>query len=1230
MARQWTAAQSAAMNTRGRLMLVSAAAGSGKTATLTERIIRRLTDKENPAELSRLLVVTFTRAAAAELRTRISDALSEAIAADPGNRHLQKQLLDLSGAHISTIDSFCMDMVKSHFARLGLPAGFRIADDAELNPLSERVMDELIDRFYKKYAGRSDAGGRFSLLAGNDFADLCDALCHGRTDDDLPGTLRGLYTKLLDYPVGIERLRLEAETLRNEADGEFLHSSFGKLLYEWKQLLASSAKAFFEDALAQTAANPDAQKAYDKALVPDADFVSALYAEDTYEGLRSLFADRVKVTIGTLRKGGEAFALMREKRKWYNAKLDKFRDEYLTDDVETIRRDMLRSARMCEVLYDFLSAYDARMSAEKRQRGICDFTDNRRNLLSLLQNPDGSPSPLSAEMRDAFDEVYIDEYQDVDEVQDTIFRLVGGDHRFMVGDIKQSIYGFRGADPGVFASYRKRFSQLDPAASETFPDDAEGCCVFMSDNFRCDEPVIRTANSICGHLFRSCPGSVDYQPEDDLGFAKSVPETAVRHKVQLDVLFSEGRGGSDDEDTKGRDERDELLHTANRIADILRGGDVLDNGEPVKPEDIAVLVRTNTSIPKLIAVLREMGIPAGSGELDAQSASLDLLTGPDMTYLVDLLRVFDNPDTDGPLSEVMRAPFPGFSLDDLITVRACGRGSLYDGLLSCSVSDTELSARAKEFADWLENYRRMCMTLPCGSILRAMKRDKRVACRDSRAFLYLYDSVRAGRAGRFTGIYDFLRYFEKKIESGKGAGGDAKTLRPGFVSVMTIHASKGLEFPIVFLIRTGSAFSYGDRIGDLVFTKRVGAAMRLFDRAGGRRYTPLLHTLASHESRVLSREDDMRVLYVAMTRARERLYISGVSGKTEPLPFASSDRFAALEGTSFLSWMRSAAMEHPEMQDFCDSHSFMAADVVPGERLDLSAAGTSAAVDVPARDYYRALADRMPAVTTGEALLRSIPTKVPASRMSDRLLDECVFISSDLPLGDEYKLSGDETGFGVCDAVSGESVARSISLMEKAGADELEFALRENRKPTAAEKGTAAHAFLQYCDYARVRRDGIEAETARLVDDGYLDARTASIADRTMLRRFFDSRFFEDVAGAVTVRREFRFARFVPLCELTENDEIRQAVGGRTLYVQGSVDLLLTYADGRITLCDYKTDRVTKEERADLSLLTSHLTERHGAQLRQYADAIREVFGRAPDRVCIFSLPLGEAVEIEV
>ena len=1243
MARQWTAAQLAAMNTRGRTLLVSAAAGSGKTATLTERIIRRLTDPENPGDISRMLIVTFTRAAAAELRERISGALNDAIAAHPDSRHLQEQLLRLGAAHICTIDAFCMEPLRTHFAEAGLPASFRIADEAELAPLCGRVMDDLIDTFYRKYAPESRPGDTvFSMLEGNDFADLCDALTPARRDDGLPDALRGLYEKLLTYPDGLEQLKNEAAELRAGSQTDFLCTRTGAPLRAHKDEFCSSARAFYREALDSFATDEKAAKAWGAAYAYESDFIDRLSAADSYAAIQTCLRSFEQVKLGALRGQTPEQEARKERRTGYVDEIKKsLRDKWFSADPEAVAADMRRMARMCEVLYDFLTAYDREITAEKHRRGICDFTDNRRNLLRLLCNPDGSPSSVAAEYRESFDEVYIDEYQDVDAVQDAIFRLIGGNRRFMVGDIKQSIYAFRGADPSVFAGYRRALPPLDLSAqTDGASEDNGGRSIFMSDNFRCDEPVIRVTNGICGHLFRACPDSIGYRAEDDLGFSKRVPAGYVSPRVQIDLLYSEKEDAGDpDQPEADKAARDpEFTHIANRIAELLRGGACLADGSPVRPGDIAVLLRSKTHFRELTAALAAAGIPVGCGELEEADAGQDLLHGADMCYLVNLLRVLDNPDRDVPLAEVLRAPYPGFSLEDLMTVRAAGAGSLYGGL--CALASTadgtgteaEPARRAADFVRWLEGYRTLCFTLPAEGILRLLRQDGHVAARTGQAFLYLYDTARTVRTGSFTGVYDFIRYFERKLETTVSApvGNDGKS--GGYVSVMSIHKSKGLEFPVVFVAQCGARTAGGHRSPDMVFDPTCGLGMKLFSRADHRKYTTLPFRTVSLAVARHEREDDMRVLYVAMTRARERLYITGTGRQTLPPSFPAGDRYAALSCGRYMDWVTAAWQAHPELAAYGDLNLLPVASILPCEPLSRAVADTDTADERTRATcaYYRSLAESLPVPTPVEALLRSLPTKVPASRMVADMVDKCVYFSSDLPVGDEGKLPDSERGFGGCDPRTTDAVRESIRLLRAAGTDEFELLLAESRKPTAAERGTAMHLFLQFCDYDRVCADGADAELARLQDAGYLNARTAAILDRDAIRRFFASRFFAEVRRASVVRREFRFAQFVPLASLTREPTLREALGDRTLYVQGSVDLLCEYPDGRITVADYKTDRISRAERDDPTLLAARLTDEYGSQLEQYAAAVREIYGRAPDRILIYSVPLGEALEIHL
>ena len=1232
MSRTWTPAQLSAMNTHGRTLLISAAAGSGKTATLTERIIRRITDPEHPAELSRLLIVTFTKAAASELKQRISNALSEAIARDPGNRHLQNQLIHLGGAHISTIDAFCYQPVKEHFAESGMPAAFRIADDAEILPLKQRIMDELIDEFYLKYATTESLDEAqqdlFTVLQGNLFADLCDALSSFKNDENLFKVLDKLYKDLLNFPEGITRLQMEADRLSSGADIDFFDTDHGKLLLTWTKTFYESAIVFYEQALALIQDDPAALKAYGESLVYEYETLSALGSAldlGTYDRVRTVIHAYVTHGFTSCRKPLRDYSDLKKRRKKYLDDLTKFREEYYAAPSEVMKKDMLHMADMCRVLYDFMKAYDERLSEEKKRRGICDFTDNRRRLLDMLQNEDGSPSALCQSYLDTYDEVYIDEYQDVDEVQDTIFRLIGADHRFMVGDIKQSIYGFRGADPTVFSGYRQRL----PALSEG--ESSLGNSIFMSDNFRCDESVIRVTNGICGHIFSACSETIGYRPEDDLGFSKKCPPDYIAPKVHIAMLTAAGRN-----EEKGEFSgcEAEAVYVANQIAALLKGRAKLADGSVIQPKDIAILMRDKMHLSEYSSALMSLGIPTSCEELETVNAARDLLHGPDMIYLLNLLRVINNPDNDIPLSELLSGAFPGLSLDQLITLRqAADTGtSLYGALeayLSTEDPDPTLYERVKAFSAWLEKYRALSATLTAESLLRLLRADERVSCRHTSAFRYLYESARTCRISSFTGLYTFLKYFESKLLTQKTVEADSGSGKAGgVVSLMTIHKSKGLEFPVCFVVRCGHGFKNKLSSADLLFEKSSGASLKFYDREDHRKYDNGLRKIASLARFNQEKEEEMRILYVAMTRARERLYLIGFSSDTRA-PFPAEDRYCALTAGSYMEWIKAGLAAHPEMLSYCDIHTIAESAIIKDPiRMDAEGSDMSPE-DAEIADYYRNLQALKIVPTPLEEMLRSVPTKVPASRMVDNLLDECVFYTSDLPIGDEDKLPISERGSAVFDAQSLDQITRSLQLMEKRqGPDEFELLLKANTRPTAAEKGTAAHLFLQHCHWERIRKDGIEEEIARLLAEGFITDRVAKILDRKQLTAFFDSDYVKRSSTATRMERELKFQRFIPLRKLTTNPELAEALGDRTLYVRGSIDLLCEYPDGRLEICDYKTDHITREEREDRGLLIAHLREKHLSQLKQYAAAMEEMYGRHPDKVYIFALALGEAVEI--
>lgn len=1246
MDRKWTPAQEMAMSARGRSLLISAAAGSGKTATLTERIIRRLTDQVHPIDLSRLLIVTFTRAAASELKERISEALSKAIAQEPGNRHLQKQLLGLGSAHISTIDAFCREPVKEHFGTLGLPASLRIADEAELAPLRESILGELIEKFYLRNAPELFSTDTFSLLWGNIFANLCDGLTSSKNDVDLIPNLLHLYDRLLSFPEGLEKLHTEAVELENAASEpsfDFFSTRHGKILSEWLTLFCQHGIPLLEEAIEDISPDPNARKAYLSAFENDLSLLQQLSQAEGYSRAYDLFHAYENQRLGALRNADPIFVTHKERRTELLGQIKSLRETYFIDPPEIVRQQFLHTSSLCHTLYDLLHAYDSRILQEKKKRGICDFTDNRRYLLSLLRDPAGKPSGIARELYDRFDEVYIDEYQDVDEMQDEIFRLVGGDHRFMVGDIKQSIYGFRGADPSVFARYRRDLPLLASPEAEIAP---QGNSIFMSDNFRCDESVIRVTNAVCGHIFRACPESIGYMDQDDLGFAKKPPEGYSSPAVSVSILRPPSRTArpqeEGEEDTLSLSgEETEAIYVANEVARLLRDKVPLANGRPVRPSDIVILMRNLNALPTYMRALTARGIPTGSEELEIAEAGRDLLHGSDMSFLMNLLRVLDDPDADIPLSEVLRAPFPGLDLEELITLRCTGdtsaeSHSLYAGIeeyVASEDSDPVLREKLTAFMTWLERYRRLSTTHSIGKLLRLLRRDPQCACRETPAFRYLYESARTYRASSFVSLCSFLRYFETKLTTTRNPPVSISR-DGGHVSIMTIHKSKGLEFPVCFVVRCGQPFSTRSYTADMIFEKRAGVSMKLYyrkqDQGGRSQYKTdtTLRQVSALAVKLTEREEEMRVLYVAMTRARERLYLVGIGNdKNTFLP--PGDRFATLSGSCYLKWILAGLDANPWVAPYAEVTTLSMEDIHPEAPLTWDTRTHAVQEDSESAARYAELASRVTRPSPLEEALQRIPTMLPASRMREGLLDQCVFYDTDQPLTDG-KLPDGRIEESWCDAQSVSAIRQSLELMKRCDNNEFELLLGENRRPTAAEKGTAAHLFLQFCHYPTVLSRGLEEEIARLIEEGFISQRAADVLDRPMLTAFFSSRFFSHIKEAQTLKREFRFSRFVPLATLTEQTALAEALGDKTLLIQGSIDLLCFFPDGHIELCDYKTDHITSAERADPSLLQARLQERHGHQLAQYAAAVEETFGARPTHAYVFSLPLGEALEIDL
>ena len=1220
MARSWTPAQSAAMQYKKTSLLVSAAAGSGKTATLTQRIINQITEDES-CTLERMLIVTFTRAAAAELRARIASALTEAIAQDPGNRHLNHQLLLLPGAHIHTIDAFFGEPVRANFERLGLPAGFRMADDGEADGIAASVMEQVIEDFYS--ASKDRENGILGLARESAFLSFVETLVSSRDFSALVPTLTDLYQKLVTSERGVDRVADCAGRIERETEGDFFDSLWGAQLrdYTVNSLLALEQK--FLRAKAEIASDPACGAAFANMFDSDAarcGMIAHRLKTGGYAGAAEAFDAHPATKKPTVKKDQktplcEEFEAFRKKQ---NDKIKKLAESFSVSP-EDIRTQFAATAAICRTLYAIMDEFDKRYTEEKIRLGVCEFSDMPRFVLKLLQNEDGTLTDLAKAFQEKFDWVYIDEYQDVNQLQDKIFAIIGGDHRFMVGDIKQSIYGFREADPSIFASYRRTFATLTPDTLENPPATDLGCVLFMSENFRCDKSVIDFTNLVCAYIFEACPDTIGYRKGDDLIHRKIAPEGYESPMVTLQITqpAKECEDDEDDEDeNKNADVDTETLTAVNEILRLLANERKAD-GSPILPSDIAILSRTKAPLDVFARALSEAGVP-----VSAQSGG-ELYKSASFRFWLALLDVIDNPSQDIPLCYLLTEPHDGkkaaFSPEQLALVRkaAAHNLSLYDAIVAYATEglDASLCTLCAAFCQKLEEWRTLAVQLGADALLTELAQDKHLAAHaDSEAFLFLYENARQFTRKHWNGLYGFVRAQHRAMNA-KGSASEASSAGGG-VALMTVHHSKGLEYPVCFLVKCGKKFNRRDSQQTLIYDKDMGVGIKLSD-GKGKRDTLLRRSMTLGKVH-RSTEEEMRTLYVALTRARERLYLTATIKK----PYAALYRECAMGGSAdilgapdHLSWVLSAMAANEQRASACCRVELYEQGQVASPLRSITAAGAQQKDQNDAGSaHYASLMQLSGAQKQHTSLLYKIPSQAAASKLSPNMLDT------------DFCFSPGE-GEDADEMQTREALLRRLEQMHSEKPDFFAL-MAENAKPTAAERGTAAHLFLQYCDYARVRSHGIDDELDRLVREKYITPRIAKIVNRRALQTFFDSDFFPLVLDADKVMREVHFNSFVPLEEFTQNDEIAHLVSGKLLHVQGSIDLILVGKDGSISLCDYKTDRPTAEEKRDHALYRERMIAAHKDQLSHYSHAVKELFGKAPDRAFVFSLTLGEAIEI--
>ncbi len=1158
--KKWTDEQIMTFQSDSSDILVSAAAGSGKTAVLTERLIRKLTDPVSPLSVDEILVVTFAKDAANELKQRIREALGKAVAKEPSNKRLRREYMKLSGAKITTIDGFCFELVKQNYDVLGLSPKLKVSDETQSALLKQQVADAVIDDYYAGTEGYDDISD-FTAFADN-FINL--------QDTSLKELLLRLYEKLTSFPDGTDFLRKSAEEYDKVSSsdrgvwGRLILGQLNRAISFYYEIIGSACEEFADGGIFEAKYLP---AFYADKLALSKIIASIDKADFDLIASELNIVEKCKLGSVPTAQQDSTTDFYKEVRSGFHDTVAEFKKKFFDVKDETLKASAEISRSSVYDLYRFVSAFERRYTKEKQKRGLLDFSDMQRYAYNLLVGADGEPTETAHELSSRFKEVCIDEYQDVNGIQDSIFAAVScNSNRFMVGDIKQSIYAFRGSQPEIFASYRSS-SDID--------------LISLTKNFRSDNSVLDFANEVCGSLFTKLGTTVPYNDSDRLNFSKS---TDMDMKTELTLINTKNQTIDSEDDPEAK-------YVALRIKELLSDG--------VKPSDIAILLRaTRHHSQKYENELKKLGIPCKN------NVKPDLFVNPEVLLLMSILNVIDNPTRDIHLAGALKSPIYNVTLSELVQIREHKKNcSLYEALKAYTAEHKSF-AKGLHFLNKLSEYRslanepvdKLIWHILCDSGLLAMSGRKSEDHKDGRAnLLALYEHARNFESGTFKGVYNFIRYINDLIDTSSTLPSPPSSEKDEKVKIMSIHKSKGLQFKYVFLSNTASKFDGRDSTQNVILNSKFGTTLKLSDSTGLGTVDTFFRRASAMGIAEENLDEQIRILYVALTRAEEKVIVTGkISGTSTIDSLAMYRRYSGVghgyvfsKKPSYINWiLLSQNTVQPTVINADEVFSDTPKPFVSQDEP------TSEIVEELTEEYYRLFKERFGYVYPNQSA-SIIPAKLSVSELYPSIIDD---------YGDDLKLY--ET--------------------KKARMKKPRFA-EEDDYEKGAMIGTATHQFMQFCDFTLLNEFGVNKEIERLKECGYISDSVSRLVNEAAVEKFLLSRLFREMLSSDKIMRELRFNVHLDASMFSQRSDVEK-LDGKTILVQGVIDCLFTDANGDLILLDYKTDHIPKNmPQYDAVQM---LIDRHSRQLSYYSKAIETIAGKAPDKVILYSFGLGEEITV--
>lgn len=1210
---KWTNEQLQAIQEKDSNILVAAAAGSGKTAVLVERIIHKIIDEQ--MDIDKILVVTFTNAAASEMRERILEAIYKKLEENPENVHLQRQIILLNKASICTIHSFCLDVIHNHFYEIDLPSNFKIADTAEIDLLKQEVLDDL---FEQKYTEND-----------KDFIELLENYTNYRGDEALQELVLKIYKFIQSSPFPLKWLQEKLELLKIE-DKDISQTIWGKLIIQAVEDDIQESIMQLETVKSKMALYPEMAKFYQK-ICEDLIILKDLQNYNSWDELYikllnfnfSKWPVDKKVTNDLKEDSKEIRDKVKKHIKEKTAKLLSCSQEQAVKDLKII-------TPILEKLANLVTEFTKNFAEKKKEKNCIDFNDIEHFALKILLDENNNPTEVAKKYKEKFEEIAIDEYQDSNLVQEAILTSISkGNNIFMVGDVKQSIYKFRQARPELFLQKYDEYKNKEEKAQE------DNLKIQLFRNFRSRQNILNITNLVFESIMSKELGDINYNENEYLNYGANYPEPEEIKNyagiAELDIIdLKEDESitafeGEEDEEEQEKVEDDvlEAKFVANKIQELLNSDymvfDKKQGYRKIRPKDIVILLRATSNLsPIYEKELSDLELPVFS---DTSGTYLDTV---EIQTILSVLKIIDNPLQDIPLVVVLRSSICNFTDNDLITIRLTDRNcNFYEALIKTRIiCDGDLKDKIESFLEKLEKWKSISQYMPLDEFIWQIYLDtgyyQYVGLLPNGAMRQanlktLFEKAKQYEKASFKGLFNFIQFIDKlKKQNGDLASAKLIGENEDVIRIMSIHKSKGLEFPVVFLCNSHKKFNMQDLNDNILLHQDIGFGPTIMDATRKIKYSSIAKDAIKLKMKQETLSEEQRILYVALTRAKEKLYITGrskdftkyVQDKNKVLEMYESENIkldAKLmkKANSYLDWIMYVYLFNQGRTIILKGESYKLSDIITlnvSNKKDLLKTLAKEEV-VEQIDLKEKIGQILKNKSDEENKKSEQALKELLEWKYDYIVDTTLPTKSSVTKIKQEKIKLEE----ILKGIESEEVEYKKSYTPKF--------MQEDKKISNAEKGTLVHLCIQRLDERKdYELKDIQNMILNLVEKEIITKNEADAIDVNLIYQYTKSQLFEELRQAKEVHKEQPFYINIPAKDVVSEAENSK----KNILVQGIIDLYYIDKNDNLVLIDFKTDYISNEPNAKEKIL-----EKYKVQLEIYKTALEQALGRKVNKTAI-------------